>query len=284
MNGYNFIINKQINWAKNNDIELIGKKIDRGRKSYTKDLKDNIFQGLKKEVKSDISQGQGGELDNYPPKMSAVHSSSALVINIFQYWKYTNQISKIAYASRFCNKENKISKDIKFEQKYSIIKGFNHHPNIDIIIKNKDDHKYRVYGIESKFSEPYQGHNHSGIKKVYLDLDIWEDIPKLKLLAEDISPDDKEYKYLHAAQLIKHILGLKNTYGKSRFRLLYLWYNVPGEEGAKHKNEIEEFKKIVKQDNIIFHDLSYQELIIKLSNHYREQHNEYIKYISERYL
>jgi len=61
MNGYNFIINKQINWAKNNDIELIAEKIDIGRKSYTKDLKDNIFQGLKKEVKSDISQGQGGE-------------------------------------------------------------------------------------------------------------------------------------------------------------------------------------------------------------------------------
>ena len=118
-----------------------------------------------------------------------------------------------------------------------------------------------------------------------MDIDsLWYDIPNIHNFSKSICPKNKEFRHLHPAQLIKHILGLKKEFGKSGFRLLYLWYDVLGEEGAVHRTEIEAFSEIVKSDNIKFHALSYQELIVKLSKEYRLNHEEYIKYISDRYL
>lgn len=51
-----------------------------------------------------------------------------------------------------------------------------------------------------------------------------------------------------------------------------------------HRKEIETFSEVVKSDGIKFHALSYQDLIIKLSNEYRSEHKKYIRYISKRYL
>jgi len=84
--------------------------------------------------------------------------------------------------------------------------------------------------------------------------------------------------------LIKHVLGLKNTYGKPRFRLLYLWYDTLGYEGYNHRKEIEQFKEIIEKDKIKFHSLSYQELIWDLSRKFRDSHPNYITYITDRYL
>jgi len=79
-------------------------------------------------------------------------------------------------------------------------------------------------------------------------------------------------------------LGLKQKYGKKKFRLLYLWYDTIGPESANHHGEINEFIEITKADGIYFHAMSYQELIIKLSNNYWDIHRDYIDYITGRYL
>ena len=113
---------------------------------------------------------------------------------------------------------------------------------------------------------------------------IWDDIPQLHAFAKDICPDDNKFHFLHSAQLIKHILGLKRKYGHNGFRLLYLWYDVLGEEGKRHQDEIAEFTEVTKKDGIKFHALSYQELIVSLANKQRENHPDYIRYLTERYL
>ncbi len=86
-------------------------------------------------------------------------------------------------------------------------------------------------------------------------------VPVLEKLAREINPDDKRSAYLHAAQLIKHILGLKACCGNKDFRLLDLWYDVLGKEGADHRVEVEDFTSITKSDGIHFHGMTYQELI-----------------------
>ena len=86
------------------------------------------------------------------------------------------------------------------------------------------------------------------------------------------------------AQLIKHILGLKTGFDKAGFKLMYLWYDVPGKEGVVHRDEIERFSEIARSDSVSFHSLSYQELIIGLSTEFRQGHEKYIKYLTERYL
>ena len=90
-------------------------------------------------------------------------------------------------------------------------------------------------------------------------------------------------KFLSAAQLLKHILGLKRHFGRNGFRLLYLWYDVFGEQGLRHRNEIEEFSRISKQDGIKLHSLTYQKLISTLAGQFRTEHQAYVRYLTERY-
>lgn len=158
MNSYEYILSKQIQWALNHNIKLIGSKSDRGRPAYTSKLEDNLFEPPLDNTIQAFQSGDGGEIlsdSSGPAKMNAVHSSSALSVNIFQYWEKINQVSSIASSCGLCNKNNKISESILFEQKYPISGSFKLHPNIDVIIKNKPGSKYKVYAIECKFSEAY---------------------------------------------------------------------------------------------------------------------------------
>ena len=164
-------------------------------------------------------------------------------------------------------------------------KKFRFAPNIDVVICNSDSAKVKRFAIECKFTEAYTSRGHLGIKHKYINFnEIWKDIPSIYDLAKSLCPDDNKFLYLHSAQLVKHILGLKKEFGKEGFRLLYLWYDVLGEEGAIHRKEIEAFSEVVRSNDVKFHALSYQELIVKLSNEYRSNHGKYIKYISGRYL
>ena len=287
MNGYQYILAKQTEWAKNRGLNLIGSKVNRGRLAYTKDLDDNFFQPLLPDVRKSFSEGDGGELGSagFPGKMQAIHSSSALGVNVFQYWKSISAVPVIAAACGFCRRGSEVSCDIQFEEKYPINDSFGFHPNIDVVIHNKPEAKIQRFAIECKFSEAYGSHKHGGLKQKYLDCgDIWDDIPKLRAFAQRISPDDKEFKHLHPAQLIKHILAMKRQFGRDGFRLLYLWYDVLGEQGKCHQDEVAEFAKVAKEDGIKFHSLTYQELITTLANQLRSGHHEYVRYLTERYL
>ena len=131
-------------------------------------------------------------------------------------------------------------------------------------------------------------------------ISFWDGLPNLYELAKEISPDDTKFQYLDAAQLIKHILGLKNSCDKYNFqikpglngrrlftrsfRLLYLWYDVLGKDGVEHRKEIEQFAEIAQRDNIKFSHITYQEVIMKLSKEFYEGNEDYLNYITDRYL
>lgn len=287
MNGYQYILAKQTEWAKNQGIDLIGSKINRGRPAYTTNLDYNLFQPLLPDVRESFTGGDGGELGSsgFPGKMQAVHSSSALGINIFQYWKAISAVPVIASACGLCGHGSQVSCDIQFEEKYPIKDSFGFHPNIDVVIHNDPTARIQRFAIECKFSEAYGGYKHGGLKSKYLECDeIWSNLPNLRTFAERISPDDHDFIHLHPAQLIKHILGLKRQFGRDGFRLLYLWYDVFGEQGKRHRDEAVEFSNIAKQDGIKFKSLTYQELIATMASKYRTEHHDYIRYITERYL
>lgn len=288
MKAYEYILSKQIQWALNQGISLIGSQGKRGRPAYTPHLNQNLFEPLDPAIKKSLESGDGSEINgspNRPAKMQAVHSSSALGVNIFQYWQRIDQTPKIAAACGFCRRGNEISEKIVFEDKYPIAKSFRYPPNIDVVIHNSNSARYKRFAIECKFSEAYSTQGDHGLKRKYLDLaEVWGDIPNLHGLAEEICPDYNIFKYLHPAQLIKHILGLKKAFGKKGFRLLYLWYDVLGEEGATHQQEVDRFIRIARSDDIKFHALSYQDLIARISTEHRPDHGKYVKYITGRYL
>ncbi len=287
MNGYEYILTKQTAWAAQSGITLIGSKGDRGRRAYTRTLSDNLFRLLLPEVRTSFDDGDGGELgaSNFPGKMQAVHSSSALGVNVFQYWIEKNAVPVIAALCGLCRSGSTAPENIRFEEKHPISKAFKFSPNIDVVIHNESSAKIKSFGIECKFSEAYGSHKHGGLKPAYLELDdVWRDIPNLHKFALTISPNDEEFHHLHPAQLVKHILGLKQQSGSDGFRLLYLWYDVLGEEGARHRFEVQHFAEIAKKDGIRFHSMTYQELIVRMQKNLPVEHTEYVNYLTARYL
>lgn len=288
MNAYKFILFKQTQWALNQGINLVGSKGERGRKIYTPTLDENLFMPMSQSIVEQFEKGDGSEVAEnsvYPSKMQALHSSSALSVNIFQFWQDKNQASEIASACGFCERDSDIPQTICFEDKYTIDKKFRYSPNIDVVIHNRELSQVKRFAIECKFTEAYSSYKHDGLKEKYLEIDqIWFDIPKLRGFAELITPSDNSFCHLHPAQLIKHILALKVQFQKSGFKLLYLWYDALGEAGNRHRNEIEQFTKILDADGIKFLSMSYQELIGILSSRYRREHKSYVQYLTERYL
>jgi hypothetical protein len=287
LSGYEYIVSKQIQWANNRNIPLIGSKGERGRPTYTHDLDQNLIEPLLEENHNQFKGGNGQEIlgsQDSPAKMQCLHSSSALGVNLFQYWQKRGLISEIASACGFCRRQSDYSEHLVFEEKHRIKTNFVIPPNIDVVIHNRVSAPYELFAVECKFSESYGGRAHGGLKSKYLaDKNLWADLSALEILAREISPDDHRYTYLHAAQLIKHILGLKASVGKENFKLLYLWYDVLGQDGAVHREEVEDFTKIAESDGVRFHAMTYQELIKILDKYYRDDHPEYIKYLTERY-
>lgn len=291
MTGLEFIKSKQQSWAKCKGNTLIGGTIpDKGNKNYLSNLTDNLFEQLSKESSDCFNSGDGNETKDSKTrlaKMKALHSSSAIVVNLFQYWQ-KKDVYPIAYACGLCSKSTssvKTENKIKFEEQFEISRDkskFPFSPNIDIII---EDFQPTVYAIESKFSEPYNSGKQKEIKQKYIDnTSFWNELPNLYELAKEICPENNKFKYLDVAQLIKHILGLKNKHNKSGFHLLYLWYDVIGTDGVEHRKEIEQFAEIAKKDKIKFSHTTYQEVIIKLSKEFYEGNENYIDYLTDRYL
>ncbi len=284
-----YIIERQVLWAQRKGIELQGSRGDRrGAQVYTRHLDDNLFEPLTKEARAEYGAADGGEFSGDPCKMQALHSSSALAVNFFHYWKRRGDLKSVAGALGLSKAGLKA---LRFEAQLPIAAGsdqrrFPRAPNLDALIEYDGGRSIEAVGIECKFSEAYGGRGHPGIRPAYLETKaLWNGLPRLRRLAEQLSPNDTTFEHLHPAQLIKHILGLRCKYGDEKFRLLYLWYDVPGTEGAVHRGEIDRFAKVAEADGVSFRARSYQEAILAMKRRgERGRHAGYVDYIAERYL
>lgn len=110
MRAYDYILSKQIQWARNNEIDLIGSRSNRGRPAYTQNLDDNLFEPLADDIKRSFQKGDGGELAGNPSKMQAVHSSSALGVNIFHTGKVIKKWEKSPTHVVFAAKQPRFQK------------------------------------------------------------------------------------------------------------------------------------------------------------------------------
>jgi hypothetical protein len=287
-----FMLERQLAWANRHELALVGSKGERGRRTYATPLERNLFEPLSAEVRGEYNAGDGGELrgqNGSPGKIQALHSSSALCCNVFAYWRRIGHADVIA---RACDLPD-VRMTVAFEQKLPIdASRFRYPPNLDAVFRYENG-STDVIGVESKFCEPFSSRAHPGLKSAYLEpgcVDFWQGMPELRNLAEKMCPEDRTYEHLDAPQLLKHILGLRRNATRGSL-LVYLYYDVPGEGGAKHAAEVEEFVDIALKDGVGVLALTYQDLIIRLltdnrvlSESSRPEHTQYLNYISERYL
>lgn len=287
-----FILERQLAWAQRHEVPLVGSKGERGRRTYVVPLERNLFEPLSADARAEYGAGDGGELggrDGNPGKMQAVHSSSALCCNVFHYWRRIGRADVIARACGLLDAGAAVS----FEQKVPIdATQFRFPPNLDAVFRYASG-SIDVIGVESKFGEPFSARGHQGLKSAYLEDGcdpFWRGLPALRKLAKNLCPENRTYEFLDAPQLLKHILGLSRN-AERGFRLLYLYYAVPGPAGPKHADEVDDFLAVARKDRVTVSALTYQDVIGRLladdrviSERSQGEHAAYLNYVAERYL
>jgi hypothetical protein len=213
-----------------------------------------------------------------PAKMRALHSSAALAVNVFDYW--TDRPKEPLWRALSI----KDATDFLFEEEFETgLPGTP--PTLDLAVRRPDG---ASVGVESKFTEwlTRRPKNEEPLKQKYFDGGCrrWEDVglPRCQELAESLHTAGTRYEYLHAAQLLKHCLGLATQQLKTRVALLYLFYDAPGKESATHHSESRAFGDAIAED-LDFSVLTYQDLFRRLCRERTCDSSEYLDYLAERY-
>lgn len=247
---------------------------------YTLKVADNFFEPLSSCTQTEIQSGDGVEFgrNGQRGKIRALHSSSALACNFFDYWRgrdTSSLASALGLQDLICS--------IRFEAKFPTGIG-PRSPNLDVLLVTRSGPRV---AIESKFLEPY-----GKTKKTMLlqdkyfpeDKKVWAvvGLSRCQDLAAKCRGGQSHFVHLDVAQLLKHLLGLAAA--KEDISLLYVWFDVGGAIGQAHREEIEAFSKVVSGDSVAFAAISYQQLFARLEAAAGETHAAYIAYLRKRYI
>jgi hypothetical protein len=277
-----YIIERQHSWALRHGVPL-------DEFGCVVSLSNNLFLPLTSESIREFQAGAGNELNS---SMRAPHSSSALVVNVFHYWRLYQNLEPIISALNpgLANYE---VQDIRFEVlcpiNWPVPRG--KPPHLDVVIRYRDQAEPEVIkaiAVESKFQETY-GQDQGTFADSYMDPEnsvIWTGLEPLRQMASQIHAGVVLFRHLKVSQLIKHILGLNAQFGgPNNYVLAYLWYPVAGPEADQHEQEVGRFRQVVEscQPRIKFRAIAYQDLIYTLAQERGDSDGTYIDYLLERY-
>jgi hypothetical protein len=281
---------------------------------YVKSLNDNLYIPLSVKSEGEFKSGAGDELSK---KMNALYSSSAFVVNTFEYWKqkFENQFifqTLLPYDKEAArNVANNYIKplidalidllklnslriiNISYEKQNIIYETSTKHPHLDINFECEGFLK--DIGFECKYREPFDNifngkasSEWDDFSKYYLDTKkpIWNGLDNLKLFANQ----KESFAYLDTVQLIRHILGLnkKHNYVKDNYLLVYLYCPYYFKDNGNYVDEINKFSNVLKKDTVQFIPITYYDffeiLFQKILANNDINNLNYVNYIIERYL
>ncbi len=270
----NAIKQGQTNWA-----DSLGLAPD--ATGYLAAVKQNLFRPLSASAQAAFEQGSGAELLDTPcrpAKMKALHSSSALAVNVFDYWSGSDP-EALGTALGLSDAIARIT----FEAQYPTGLPGNP-PNLDVVLELVSA---KQFAIESKFTEwlPAKSTAKQPFKDKYFESSAGEwsqrGLEASQQLAEQMQHGEVTFRHLDAAQLLKHALGLATQLGDG-FSLGYLYFDWPCAEGELHRREIGQFAAAV-DDSLEFKAMSYQEFYVRLREACGDEHAEYLSYLGQRY-
>lgn len=240
---------------------------------------ENLFIPLEGGTLYDFNQGDGGEVGRAGKrgKLQAVHSSSALACNVFDYWRGRDG-GPLARALRLGSD----IAEIKFEQKFPT--GVSpRSPNLDVVLTLTDG---SLTAVESKFLEPYGASaKKKTIQEKYFRGGIrrWQatGLVGAQRVAEAVRDGKVSFEYLDAPQLLKHLLGLGKQ--SKAWQLLYLWFDPQSDSAKEHRTEIARFAELLGEDARHFRNVSYSQVFARMQNEIGENHREYVSYLKGRY-
>ena len=265
------VMSRQLDWAKRYGLTP-------DSNGYLTSVRENLFAPLNAETEAAFGAGAGNELSDRPgepAKMRAVHSSSALVCNVFDHWRRSDP-GAISRALGIPD----VPAAIHFEAQLPT--GLRGTPStLDLLVLGSDD---LAWGIESKFTEPFQANKkRPTFAQSYFENEIglWAKLglPRCQALADQMKDGRVNFRHLDAPQLLKHSLGLRRKY--PRGRLLLLWYDVDAPETKAFADEIQAFAQSVDEE-IGFRAITYQQVFARLATE-TSVAPAYVEYIRNRY-
>jgi hypothetical protein len=224
---------------------------------------------------------RGSELVPYatrPARFHSLCSSAALVVNVFAYWRGRDQTALL----RALGVGGTGGTRLKFEEPLPTgLAG--DPPTVDVALYRPDG---RLVAVESKFAEwlVRRPRRQRAFKDKYFPPGrcVWAEagLPRCQALAAELQDGRERFKYLNAAQLLKHALGLA-TGGFADCPLVYLYYDHPGRESAAHRGEVERARERLAAE-LELHGVTYQALFAALRGE-PDVAREYVDYLAQRY-
>jgi hypothetical protein len=223
---------------------------------YTLKVEDNLVPGVcRRDFWCDLARGQGNELTaspTSPAKFCAAHSSSALAVNVFGPFRHAPHLLRLAGRDAYCS--------VQFERKcYTGLKGGS--PNLDVLAESASS----VVAIEAKFLE-YLTPKKASFSHQYAKPMGTVAEPLWRHLYDSLLAEPHRFRYLDAAQLVKHYVGLQHSFAAPQrsISLVYLYWeptNAAVEPACvAHRLEIIQLAEELAGASIGFESLSYAQL------------------------
>ena len=224
---------------------------------YTISVEGSLVPGVtRQDFWDDLINGDGNELSDTPKapaKFCAAYSSAALVVNTFGPFRHSAELLALAGYSDF--------RKAQFERKCSTgLKG--RKPNLDFVVGGLK----AVVAVESKFLEIIRPVKPVEFRRSYGSVIRTNAEPAWKGIYEALLDDPMKFIHLDAAQLVKHYLGIRNTFRDCQADkvLVYLFWEPTNAEDIsefrEHRREVTSFSRVVEASDVRFIALSYSEL------------------------
>lgn len=244
-----------------------------------RDLADNLRLPLDAATLAELERGS--ELTPYttrPARLYSLGSSAALVVNVFAHWRERDAAPLLQALGLADGGVARLT----FEEPLPTgLAG--DAPSVDVALELADG---RYVAIESKYGESLvrRPRNKRAFKDKYFPSDraVWAaaGLPRCQALAEDLQASRERPKFLHAAQLLKHALGLAAG-GKRNSVLVYLYYDWPVRDAVQHRAELD---RVVARltGEIDLRVLTHQALFAALRAA-PDGDTAYVNYLAQRY-
>ena len=236
--------------------QLTGPQLRWGAKpGYVLEPEANLVSTVRwAELADDYAHGGGHELAGSPgcAKFCAAHSSAALAANTFGPFRRHSERLILAGIGDFTA--------ARFEHTCPTgLQGTS--PHLDFAAWKEGC----VAAVESKFLEPLTRHT-AQFADSYDRVMAREADPCWRRMYESLKEQPRRFCHLDAAQLVKHYLGLRHTYGHTlaRIALLYLYWEPTNADAWKvfdlHRREVATFAREVADSKVRFIALSHAAL------------------------
>jgi hypothetical protein len=226
-----------------------------------RDLADNLLSPLDTASLDELARGS--ELTPgvvRPARLYSLCSSAALVVNVFGHWRGRDPAHLLAALGV----EAAVGARLAYEEPLPTgLAG--DPPTVDVALWLRGG---RCVAVESKYGEWLVPRPRN--KRVFKDkyfppgAAVWTaaGLPRCQALAEDLQSGRERLRFLNAAQLLKHALGLKRNCAPDSV-LVYLYYDRAGRETAAHRAELERVAARV-QPEVDLRVTTYQALFAAL--------------------